>query len=169
MSITSHKNYFSTKTYWIVRETSKFWKELSCFSTILPGRKGVKKIGWDYYFSFKGSLITALSFWLACSSHRQDNLYIRYSSINLFRGNVLLYMYNIYNVCTGLYASLLKGQEHKGISFLVKGTLWGNCKFLLEHFKGTKAMTRGHRGNRLRCLREVSGLYAVYMSIVCLQ
>ena len=36
----------------------------------------------------------------------------------------------------------LKGQGHQGIFFLVKGTLWGNCKFLLEHFKGTEAMTR---------------------------
>ena len=35
-----------------------------------------------------------------------------------------------------------KGQEHQDIFSLVKGTLWENCKFLLEHFKGTKAMTR---------------------------
>ena len=35
---------------------------------------------------------------------------------------------------------------------------WGNCKFLLEHFKGTKTLTRGHGGNRLCCLREESGL-----------
>ena len=28
----------------------------------------------------------------------------------------------------------------------------------MEHFKGTKATTRGHGGNRLRCRREVSGL-----------
>ena len=48
-----------------------------------------------------------------------------------------------------MYASFLKGQGHQGIFSLVKGTLWGNCKFLLEHFKGTKAMTRGHGGNRL--------------------
>ena len=44
------------------------------------------------------------------------------------------------------YASFLRGarsgafQGHQGIFSLVKGTLWGNCKFLLEHFKGTKAM-----------------------------
>ena len=62
------------------------------------------------------------------------------------------------NYHAGLYASFLKGQGHQGIFFLVKGTLWWNCKFVLEHFKGTKAMTRGHGGNRLRCLREVSGL-----------
>ena len=43
----------------------------------------------------------------------------------------------------GLYASFLKGQEHQGIFSLVKGTLWGNCKYILEYFKGTKAMTRG--------------------------
>ena len=60
---------------------------------------------------------------------------------------------------SGLYASFLKGQGHQGIFSLAKGTLWGNCKFLLEHFKGTKAMARGNGGNRLRCLREVSGLY----------
>ena len=47
-----------------------------------------------------------------------------------------------------------KGQGHQGIFSLVKGTLWGNCKFLLKHFKST----RGHGGNCLRCLREVSGL-----------
>ena len=41
---------------------------------------------------------------------------------------------------------------------LVKGNLWGNCKFLLEHFEGTKIMTSGHGGNRLHCLHEVSGL-----------
>ena len=30
------------------------------------------------------------------------------------------------------------------------------CNFLLaEHFKGTKAMTRGHGGNHLCCLSEV--------------
>ena len=34
------------------------------------------------------------------------------------------------------------GQGHQGIFSLVKGTLWGNCTFLLEHFKGTKAMIR---------------------------
>ena len=32
---------------------------------------------------------------------------------------------------------------YQGNFSLVKGTLWGNCKFLLEHFKGTKAMTNG--------------------------
>ena len=41
---------------------------------------------------------------------------------------------------TGLYALFLKGQGHQGIFSLVKGTLWGNCKFLLEHFKGTKVL-----------------------------
>ena len=38
------------------------------------------------------------------------------------------------------------------------GTLWGNLKFLLKHFKGTKAITRGPGGNHLPCLCEVSGL-----------
>ena len=49
-------------------------------------------------------------------------------------------------------------QGHQGIFSLVKDTLWENCKFELEQFKGIKAMTRGHGGKRLRCLREVSGL-----------
>ena len=39
--------------------------------------------------------------------------------------------------------------------------LLGNCMFLLENFKGTKAITRGQGGNRLCCLREVSGLQIV--------
>ena len=47
-------------------------------------------------------------------------------------------------VIAGLHALFLKGQGHQGIFSLVKGTLWGNCQFLLEPFKGTKAMTRGH-------------------------
>ena len=41
---------------------------------------------------------------------------------------------------------------------MVKGNLWGNCKFLLEQFKGSNAMARGHGGNRLQCLHEVSDL-----------
>ena len=41
-----------------------------------------------------------------------------------------------------VYASLLKGQGHRGIFSLVKGTLWGNRKLLIEHFKGTKAITK---------------------------
>ena len=57
----------------------------------------------------------------------------------------------------GLYASFLKGQGHQGISSFVKGTLWGNCKFLLENFNGTKAMSMGHGGNHHLCLNEVSG------------
>ena len=46
-----------------------------------------------------------------------------------------------------VYASFFKGQGHQGIFSLVKGTLWGNCKILLEYFKGTKAMTRGEKAN----------------------
>ena len=38
------------------------------------------------------------------------------------------------------------------------GVLWGNCKFLLEHFKGTMATTRGNGGNPFHCLCEVSDL-----------
>ena len=40
-------------------------------------------------------------------------------------------------------------EGHQGIFSMLKATLWGHCKFLLECFKGTKAMTRGHGGNRL--------------------
>ena len=50
-----------------------------------------------------------------------------------------------------LYVLFLKGQGHQDIFSLVKGIL--NCKFLLEHLEGTKAMTsmtREHGGNRLR-------------------
>ena len=36
-----------------------------------------------------------------------------------------------------------------------KGPLRGNSKSLLEHFKGIKARTRGHEGNRLIYFREV--------------
>ena len=39
-----------------------------------------------------------------------------------------------------LYASFVKGQGHRGILSLVKGTLWGNWKFLLRAFQG-------HQGN----------------------
>ena len=46
----------------------------------------------------------------------------------------------------GLSASFLKGQGHQCIFSFVKGTLWGNCIFLLKHFKGTKAIPRRHRG-----------------------
>ena len=58
----------------------------------------------------------------------------------------------------GLYALFLKGQGHQGIFSLAKGTLWGNCEFLLEHFKVTKAMARGNGGNHVHCIREISGL-----------
>ena len=53
-----------------------------------------------------------------------------------------------------------KGKGTKAFVFsLVKGaTLWGNCEFLLEHFKGIKAITGGRGGNCLHCLPEVSGL-----------
>ena len=66
----------------------------------------------------------------------------------------------VYTICmsgyctAGLYASFLKGQGHQGIFCLVKGTLCGNCQFLQEHFEGTKAMIKGHGGNRLHCLWE---------------
>ena len=50
---------------------------------------------------------------------------------------------NCFYRLTGLYASILKRQGHQSISSLVKGTLWGNCKSVLDHFNCTKAMTRG--------------------------
>ena len=61
-------------------------------------------------------------------------------------------------------ACFWKGNGHQGIFSSVKGTLWGNCKCLLKHFKGTKAITRGHGGNRRRCLLKVSGLLALWQS-----
>ena len=53
---------------------------------------------------------------------------------------------------SGLYAFFFKWQGYQGIFSLVKGTLWVYYTFLQEHFKGTKALTRGYGGNRLRCL-----------------
>ena len=46
--------------------------------------------------------------------------------------------------CTipGVYASFLKRQRHKGIFFVVKGTLWGNCKFTGE-FQWHKGIDQG--------------------------
>ena len=41
-----------------------------------------------------------------------------------------------------------------------------NLQICTVHFKGTKAETRGHGGNRLRCLREVSGLHIVVLTHV---
>ena len=40
-----------------------------------------------------------------------------------------------------MYALFLKRQGYQEMFSFVKGTLWGNCKFLLDNFKGTKAMT----------------------------
>ena len=62
---------------------------------------------------------------------------------------------------TVLYASFLKGQEHQGISSLVRGTLLGNCKFLTWALQGHQGNDQGawrHGGNRLCCLSEVFGL-----------
>ena len=43
---------------------------------------------------------------------------------------------------SGLYVLFVKGQGHKGLFFHIgKGNLWGNSKYLLEHLKGTKAIT----------------------------
>ena len=49
-------------------------------------------------------------------------------------------------------------ERARALSPFVKGR-YPLRKFLLsEHFKGTTAMARGHWGNCLHCLREVSGL-----------
>ena len=61
--------------------------------------------------------------------------------------------------CRHVYASFLKGQGHQVIFSLGKGTLLGNCKFLLSAFQG-------HQGNRLGCLRVVSGLSLRYLNII---
>ena len=55
--------------------------------------------------------------------------------------------------CPGLY--MLEWDRAKAF-LLGKGQ--DSVNFYCEHFKGTKAMTTGHVGNRLHCLREVSGL-----------
>ena len=61
------------------------------------------------------------------------------------------------SICRPVYFTFERARA-PGHFLLVKGTLWGNCKFLLEHFKRTKALTRGHGGNNLCCLHLVSGL-----------
>ena len=61
-----------------------------------------------------------------------------------------------------------KDNGHQGSFSLVKATLWRHCKFLLEDFKGNKAITRGHEGNSLccLCLCEVSALlFYMYYSL----
>ena len=60
---------------------------------------------------------------------------------------------------TGLYALLFERARAPRHFLLGKGMEVENCTFLLELFKGTKALTRGHGGNRLCCLHEVSGLH----------
>ena len=91
--------------------------------------------------------------WEQCSLLYDSWLYIQ--DIISYDENNQSFVCNYARACMLWF---LKGQGHQGIVSLVKGTLWGNCKFLLEYFKGTKAMTKGHGGNRLCCLREVSGL-----------
>ena len=46
---------------------------------------------------------------------------------------------------TGLHAMFLKGQGHQGISSLLKGTRWENCKIILSlgHFKGSRQWRGG--------------------------
>ena len=56
-----------------------------------------------------------------------------------FKRLILFYM------VSGLYASFLKGQGHQGIFSLVKGALWGNCKFLLWAFQGHQSNDKGQR------------------------
>ena len=52
------------------------------------------------------------------------------------------------DLTSGLYVlHFLKRQGHQGIFSLVKGTLWGNWKFLPEHFKGPKATDQGQWHN----------------------
>ena len=72
------------------------------------------------------------------------------SRINIKDGLIII------DVTQAWWLCFMKGLGHQGIFSLVKGTLWGNCKFLFEHFKGTKAITMGHDG--LYCLQEVSCL-----------
>ena len=44
-----------------------------------------------------------------------------------------------------MYALFSKGHGHKALG---EGHHEHNCKFLLQHFKGTKALTKRHGGTR---------------------
>ena len=70
------------------------------------------------------------------------------------------------SIVTCLYALFLQGARAPR-EFLpwVKGTLCRNFKFLLEQFKGTKAIARGH-GNHLCCLCEISGMMLYQLQVV---
>ena len=76
-------------------------------------------------------------------------LFVLYSEVLMLRW-CYIYTHTIDSQISGQYASFLKGQGHQGSFSLLKSTLCGNCKFLLEQFKATKALTRGQEGNRRR-------------------
>ena len=61
-----------------------------------------------------------------------------------FSNSWKVYMYGNIADFQACMLHFLKAQGHQDIFSLVKGTLWGNCSFFMERFKGTKAMTRGH-------------------------
>ena len=70
-----------------------------------------------------------------------SNIYRKKNTPTFFKWNFHM---SFYCTCTwGLYALFLKGQGHHGIFPSSKGKLWGNCKFLLRHFKGNKAIPGG--------------------------
>ena len=52
------------------------------------------------------------------------------------------FWYLLHHSCLACVLLFSKGQGHQGILSMLKGTRWGNCKFL-EHFKGTKGNDQG--------------------------
>ena len=81
------------------------------------------------------SLTAVLGLWgLGCSFTLQTQM-------------ILGFFHTVVFFCQWQACVLCFWKEHQGIFHLVKGTLWGNCKFLLEHFQGTKAMIRGVEEN----------------------
>ena len=82
----------------------------------------------------------------------------------------------LFHMTAGLYALFLKEQGHQGIFSLVKGTLRENCKYLLEHFRGTKAMIMGGRQSPLLpsyqacdCFLQSFSYNLVFISLAVLQ
>ena len=65
---------------------------------------------------------------------------------------------NITNLGQGCMLRFWKGKDTKAFSLWQRAPYEEIVNFYCEHFKGTKAMTWVNGGNRLRCLREVSGL-----------
>ena len=71
---------------------------------------------------------------------------------------------------SGLYASFLKGQGHKGNILLGKEHPMMKLQICTGAFQGHQGNDQvGHGGNRLRCLREVSGLIMVLNDLLIIE